>query len=76
METIGVSMLRENLLVYMNKVQQGQSITITSHGNKVAMLVPVKKEMEDSRIALKELSKTAYVGDVVSPIGEEWEALA
>jgi len=51
METIEVRKLRENLLIYLNKVQQGQSITITSHGNKVAMLVPVKKEMEDSRIA-------------------------
>ncbi len=60
METIGVSKLRENLLIYMNKVQQGQSITITSYGNKVAMLVPFKNETETSRIALRNIRKTAY----------------
>ena len=76
METIGVSKLRENLLFYMNKVQQGQSITITSHGNKIAMLVPVKNETEVSRIALKKLRKTACVDDIASPIEEEWEAMA
>ena len=75
METIGVSKLRENLLSYINKVQQGEAIIITSHGNEIAMLVPVKKETEASRNALKELRKTAQVGDVVSPIEEEWEAV-
>lgn len=76
METIGVSKLRKNLLIYLNKVQQGQSITITSYGNKIAMLVPFKNETETSRIALRNLRKTAYVDDVASPIGEEWEAMA
>lgn len=76
METIGVSKLRENLPSYIRKVQQGQSITITSHGNHIAMLVPVATEMETSRNALKKLRKTAYVGDVVSPIDEKWEATA
>ncbi|HIJ56378.1 MAG TPA: type II toxin-antitoxin system prevent-host-death family antitoxin [Deltaproteobacteria bacterium] len=75
METIGVSKLRENLLAYNNEAQQGEAIIITSHGNEIAMLVPVKKETEASRNALKELRKTAQVGDVVSPIEEEWEAV-
>ena len=76
METIGVSKLRENLLFYMNKVQQGQSITITSCGNKIAMLVPFKNETETSRIALRNLRKTAYVRDIVSPIEELWKAIS
>ena len=75
METIGVSKLRENLPSYIKKVQQGQTITITSHGNRIAMLLPLETEMETSRNALKKLRKTAYVGDVVSPIDEKCKAM-
>jgi prevent-host-death family protein len=75
MESIGVSKLRENMVLFLNKVQQGESITITSRGAEIAMLIPVKKKEEASRNALKQLRKTAVVGDVVSPIEEEWKAL-
>ena len=75
METIGVSKLRENLPSYIKKVQQGQTITITSHGNRIAKLVPVKAEIETSRNALRKLRETAYIGDVVSPIDEQWESM-
>ena len=75
METIGVSKLRENLPSYIKKVQQGHTITITSHGNRIAMLVPVKAEIETSRNALRKLRETAYIGDVVSPIDEQWESM-
>jgi prevent-host-death family protein len=75
METIGVSKLRENLPTYIKKIQQGQTITITSHGNRIAMLVPVESETVTSRNALRNLRKTAHVGDVVSPIDEKWESM-
>jgi prevent-host-death family protein len=75
MESIGVSKLRENMVLFLNKVQQGESITITSRGTEIAMLIPIKKKIEVSRNALKQLRKTAVVGDVVSPIEEDWKAL-
>ena len=75
MESIGVSKLRENMVLFLNKVQQGESITITSRGTEIAMLVPIKKKEEESRNALKQLRETAVVGDVVSPIEEEWKVL-
>ena len=75
MESIGVSKLRENMVLFLNKVQQGESITITSRGTEIAMLIPIKNKEKISRRALKQLRKTAVVGDVVSPIQEEWEAL-
>ena len=31
--------------------------------------------MESARKALEELRKTAFVGDVLSPITEDWEAM-
>jgi prevent-host-death family protein len=75
METIAVSKLRENMVLFLKKVQQGKSITITSRGNEIAMLVPMENKMEASKNALKQLRKTAVVGDVVSPIEEDWKAM-
>jgi hypothetical protein len=39
------------------------------------MLIPIKNKKEASKKALKKLRETAVVGDVVSPIEEEWKAL-
>ena len=75
MESIGVSKLRENMVMFLNKVQQGESITITSRGTEIAMLIPIETQKEVARNALKQLRKTAIVGDVVSPIEEDWKAL-
>jgi len=75
MESIGVSKLSKNMVLFLNKVQQGESIIITSRGTEIAMLIPIKKEKDATRKALKQLRKTAVVGDVVSPIEEEWNAL-
>jgi prevent-host-death family protein len=68
MESVGVSKLRENMALLLNKVRQGETITITSRGTEIAMLIPIKNKKEVSRKALKQLRKTAIVGDVVSPI--------
>ena len=68
MESIGVSTLRENMALLLNQVRQGETITITSRGTEIALLTPIKNKKEISRNALKQLRKTAIVGDVVSPI--------
>ena len=75
MESIGVSKLRENMVQFLNRVRRGESITITSRGTEIAMLIPIKRKKEVSRNTLKQLRKTAVVGDVVSPIEEEWKVL-
>ena len=68
MESVGVSKFRENMALLLNKVRQGESITITSRGTEIAMLIPIKNKKKASRKTLKQLRKTAIVGDVVSPI--------
>ena len=57
------------------KVQEGQVITITSRGHEMARLVPVEDKREKSREILRELGKNATIGDILSPIYEEWEAM-
>ena len=36
---------------------------------------PAQAKQEKARKKLKEISKTAYVGDVISPIDVEWDSL-
>jgi len=72
---IGISTLRENLSVFLKKVQQGQVVTITSRGHEMAKLVPVEDKKEKSRKLLRKLAKNAVIGDILSPIDDEWEAM-
>jgi len=74
MERIGISVLRENLSLYLKNVQKGQAYTITSRGHEMAKLVPVEDKREQSRQMLQKLGRTAIIGNVISPIDEEWEA--
>jgi len=75
METIGVNTLRKNLTTFLKKVERGERIAITSHGHQVAFLVPVESKIRRARKALEALRKTAFVGDVISPVSDEWELL-
>ena len=75
MEKIGISTFRDNLSIYLKKVQRGQIFTITSRGNEMARLVPVENKKNKSREILRKLSKTVTIGDILSPIDEEWEAM-
>jgi prevent-host-death family protein len=75
MEKVGISTLRQNLSIFLKKVQKGQVITITSRGHEMARLVPVEDNREKSREILRELGKNASIGDILSPIYEDWEAM-
>jgi prevent-host-death family protein len=75
MEKVGISTLRENLSIFLKKVQKGQVITITSRGHEMARLVPVEDRMGKSREILRKLGKNAFIGDILSPVHEKWEAM-
>jgi len=75
MKKVGISELREKLPIFLKKVQGGQVITITSRGHEMARLVPLEDKREKSRKILRELGKNATIGDIISPIDEEWEVM-
>jgi prevent-host-death family protein len=75
METVGVNTLRKNLSGLLKKVEDGESIAITSRGHEIALLVPPESKIEKARRALEELRETAFVGDVITPVTEDWELL-
>lgn len=75
MKKINVSTLRENLAEYIKKAQNGEEISITSHGHELARLIPVEEKPEKSKSKLKALGKTAVFNDILSPIDEVWDAV-
>jgi prevent-host-death family protein len=75
METVAISTLRQNLSIFLKKAQEGQVITITSRGHEMARLVPAENMREKSRVILRKVGKNALIGDILSPISDEWEAM-
>ena len=73
METIAASKLRENLMKILKQIEKGSSILITSRGRPVAQLSPPPESASKAQEALTDLSKTAVIGDIVSPMNEPWE---
>lgn len=74
METISLSRLRSHLIEYLEKAARGQKIIVTSRGRTLAYIIPPEISREDAKKQLEELRKKAVVGDIISPIGEQWEA--
>jgi prevent-host-death family protein len=75
MLTIGINQFQENVMSFLKKVEAGESITITSQGHRIACVVPCEDRMEKARETLRQLRKNAVIGDIVSPLEEEWEAM-
>ena len=71
MDSITVSNLRANLTKILKEIEQGAIINITSRGKVVAKLVPPEYSKEIAKRKLKEISKTAVIQDVISPIENE-----
>lgn len=76
MVQVAVSEFRGHLNKYLNAVQRGETIVLTSRNHEVARVVAPVGKKEQARKKLDELRKTAKVGDVLSPTGEAWKATA
>jgi prevent-host-death family protein len=70
METIAISEFRARLPEFLGKVEAGETIKLTVRGKEVARLTPPKQAQKEARQRIAQLRKTAWVGDVVSPLGE------
>ena len=75
MKTVSISELRANLLKYLIIVQHGEHINVTSKGRPLAILSPPVSQHKAAKTKLKKLANTASVHDVLTPIGDSWDAL-
>ena len=74
MNSVNVTELRQHLPEYLKQVQQGEEIVITLHGKTIARIVPEHQETkrEAALKRLEALRGTVIVGDILSPLNEEW----
>ena len=75
MLNVNVTELRNHLPDYLKKVKAGEEVAVTSRGKVIARLVPELGETAAARQRLEALRGHSRVGDVVSPLEVEWEAL-
>jgi len=74
MAKVSVTELRQNLPSYLAKVRKGEEIEVAVHGKVIARIVPEQNTAEEARAWLISLRDKAWVGDVISPTGEIWDA--
>jgi len=72
-KTLAASKFKAQCLALIDSVAQSrETIIITKYGKPMVKVVPID---ESKDIDLKPLKGVAtYIGDIVSPIDEEWEA--
>lgn len=59
---VGIRDLKAHLSSYLEKVQKGHTIIITSHGKPIANLTPSKEELADRVKALQAAGLIAWNG--------------
>jgi len=59
---IGIRDLKTHLSAYLEKVQKGHTIVITSHGKPIARLTPTQEEVMDRVKALQDAGLIAWSG--------------
>lgn len=60
--TIGIREFKTHLSSYLEKVQKGHTIIITSHGKPIAQLTPTKEELMDRVKTLQAAGVIAWSG--------------
>ena len=71
---VNVTELRNHLPTYLGKIKIGEEIAITVRGRLSPGWLPEADESKMARRRLEAIRKESWVGDVVSPTGESWEA--
>ncbi len=59
---VGIRDLKTHLSSYLEKVQKGHTIIITSHGKPIANLTPSREELADRIKALQEAGLISWNG--------------
>ena len=73
MKTIQAGKFKARCLALLDEVAQtNEPLVITKHGKPVAKLLPFDSNKDSTDDSLRGLA--TFVGDIISPIGEEWEA--
>jgi prevent-host-death family protein len=73
-KTVKASEFKAKCLALMDDVQRtGESVVVTKHGIPIAELVPYKPKPKNARGIWK--GQVEIIGDIMSPIDVEWDAM-
>ena len=68
-KTVGVRELRQNLSRYLERVKEGETLTVTEHGHEVARLVPSGPDLDPlSRRLAEKYGATVPTGSLLDAI--------
>lgn len=74
MQQVNVTELRNRLPYYIKQVQNGAELQVTSHGKKIARLIPETDNKDEAYNRLMRLRGTMIKGDIVEPVDGDWNA--
>lgn len=74
MITVPISEFRAKMPIFLAKVKRGVKVSLTSHGKVVATLTPPPQKKTELDERLENLRRGAWIGDLLSPISDKWEA--
>lgn len=74
MQSVNTTELRNHLSRYLAHVVGGDEIQITSHGKIIARISPAQDPRVEAQALLRQWRKTCTIGDIVSPLDEDWDA--
>ena len=75
MITIGASEFKAKCLGLLDRVRLGETIRITKRGKVVAEVRPPSEEKPSYSGPGAAIGEITIVGDIMSPLDEDWEAL-
>ena len=74
MVKVAVSEFRTHMSKYLMYVLEGQEILLTSRGKEIAELRPPVNRQEAAKEKLARIAATAQIGDIISPVIDEFGA--
>ena len=74
MQQVNITELRNHLPHYMKQVQKGAEFLVTSHGKRIARLVPEGNTTKEAFNRLMQLRGTMIKEDIIDPVEAEWNA--
>ena len=73
MKTLAVGKFKAQCLALINHVAQShEPIIITKYGKPMVKVVPIDRKKDNNEKPLK--NAATFIGDIISPIDEDWEA--
>lgn len=73
---VKVSDFRENLQFWLSRVSSGDSLALSRHGKTIARIIPEPDGQSEARNRLNNMASRSQIDDVMSPIGESWDAMS